>query len=190
MKTIIAISLLIITHKSFAQDFEANGSEIGIDLAFSASNFGGNAGMGLKYGINFGEILIIGPSLRYERTWNKNNITGTQGEFNVFGGGMFAHARFANALFIGAEIEMLRSPYTKYGQLSFSNTWAPTLFLGGGFSREFNEVVRINAGLYYDIINAGNSPFRSSYFMQKKGPNGVSNGYLPIIGRIAFFFPL
>ena len=57
MKTIIAISLLIITHKSFAQDFEANGSEIGIDLAFSASNFGGNAGMGLKYGINFGEIF-------------------------------------------------------------------------------------------------------------------------------------
>ena len=55
---------------------------------------------------------------------------------------------------------------------------------------EFNESVRINAGIMYDVIDAQNSPFRRSYFMQKKTSDGSPAGFLPIIYRIAFFIPL
>ena len=72
----------------------------------------------------------------------------------------------------------------------FEKTWAPTLFLGGGFSMEFNESFRFNAGIMYDVINATNSPFRRSYFIQKKTTDGTSAGFLPIIYRFAFFFPI
>jgi hypothetical protein len=174
----------------FDQDFRFSGNEIGFDLAFSASTNGGNAGLGLKYGFNFGEYLIAGPSIRYERLWVKNQLTMQSGGYNMFGGGAFVHGRFFNALFLGAEFEMLRSPYQTAGFISQNTTWAPTLFLGGGFSMEFNEAVRLNAGVMYDVINAENSPFRSSYFMQKKTALGEPAGYLPIIYRIAFFIPL
>lgn len=160
--------------------------ELGIDLAFSASNNSGNFGVGLKYGIAFGEYLIAGPSLRYERLWFNNINFESTNRFNTFGGGAFLHARFFNALFLGAEFEMLKSPYTKNGFLSVQqSTWAPSLLMGGGFSMEFNESIRINAGIMYDVINATNSPFRRSYMLKRK--NG---SYLPILYRIAFFFPL
>lgn len=167
------------------------GSEVGADLIFSASNFGGTAGLGLKYGVKFGEYFIAGPSFRYQRTWNKNVTTGTAGGFNVYGGGAFLHARFFNALFLGAEYEILRSPYSGSSYWTPSTpTWANTFFLGGGFSMEFNEKIRLNAGIMYDVVNAANSPFRPGYFVQKKTSTGANAGYLPIIYRIAFFFPI
>lgn len=170
--------------------FQYNGSEIGADIAFSASTFGGNFGVGLKYGFKLGEYLFVGPSIRYERLWFKNGFTGTQGGSNVFGGGAFVHARFFNAFFLGVEYEHLKSPYNVNGLLNIENSWAPTLFVGGGFSMEFNESVRLNVGVMYDVINAENSPFRRSYMFTVKDQNGNIQRYLPIIYRIAFFFPL
>jgi hypothetical protein len=177
-----------------AQSTTFDGSEVGVDLAFSASTNGGSAGLGLKYGLNLGEYFIFGPSARYEFMWWKNYVGSGQelvtGNRSVYGGGVFGHARFFNALFAGVEFEMLRSPYNKNGFLGIEKTWAPTLFLGGGFSMEFNESFRFNAGIMYDVINATNSPFRRSYFIQKKTTDGTSAGFLPIIYRFAFFFPI
>ena len=182
--------MLLSSSLSFSQNFEMDGSEIGFDVAFNASTNGGNAGLGLKYGLNFGEDFIAGPSVRYERTWIKNNVTGTNGGYNVFGGGVFGHYRFQNVLFLGAEFEMLKSPYTKLGLLTSLPTWAPTLFLGGGFSREFNESFRINAGIMYDVINADNSPFKRSYNVTVKNEQGQVIKILPVIFRLAFFIPI
>lgn len=188
--------LLLITFLSincFSQStFTMKGTELGIDLSANGSTLGGNVGLGLKYGINLGEYFIVGPSLRYEYLWWNGFISGTaqvSGNRNVYGGGIFAHARFMNALFVGAEFEMLKSPYDQFGYFAVTKSWAPTLFIGGGFSMEFNEVVRINAGIMYDVINAGNSPFRRSY-MPKTDANGNPAGFIPLIYRIAFFFPL
>jgi len=192
MKAITTLILsLTLSVTSFSQNFSMSGSEIGFDLAFSASTNGGNAGIGLKYGLNLGENLIVGPSVRYERTWVKNNFTGTNGGYNVYGGGAFVHARFYNALFLGLEYELLKSPYTNSGFLTGLNpSWANTLFLGGGFSKEFNESFRINAGLMYDVINAENSPFKRSYSITQKDANGNIVKILPIIFRLAFFIRL
>lgn len=169
------------------------GTELGVDISANGSTFGGNVGIGLKYGVNIGDYIIAGPSIRYEYIWWKNftgGIAQASGSRSVYGGGLFLHGRFFNALFVGAEFEMLRSPYDPNGFFAVTKTWAPTLFLGGGFSMEFNEQVRINAGIMYDVINAGNSPFRRSYSIQKTDSFGNPAGFLPIIYRIAFFFPL
>ncbi len=167
-----------------------NGSEIGVDLSFSASNFGGHFGLGLKYGVKLGEYIIIGPSVRYERLWSKDVTTGFSGNTNVYGGGAFIHARFFNALFIGVEYEHLKSPYNPQGFVTLQSSWAPTLFAGGGFSMAFNDRIRLNAGVMYDVINATNSPFRNSYSFTVKDENGKIVRILPIIFRVAFFFPL
>lgn len=167
-----------------------NGSEIGADIAFSASTFGGNFGIGLKYGFKLGKYLFVGPSVRYERLWFKNALSGFNGNSNVFGGGAFVHARFFNVLFLGVEYEHLLSPYNRQGFLQTPSTWAPTLFVGGGFSMSFNERIRLNVGLMYDVINAENSPFRNSYSITVKDQNGNIQRFLPIIYRVAFFFPL
>lgn len=164
---------------------EVTGTEFGLDVTFHASTVGGTAGFGAKYGFNFGEYLIAGPSMRYQRSWTKNVSAGTKTGYNVFGGGVFGHARFFNALFVGAEFEMLKSPYTSFGLLTTSSQWSPTLFVGGGFSMEFNEAWRINAGMMYDVIDHPNSPLRTQYFMKNS-----QNVLLPVIYRIALFIPL
>ena len=187
------VLIFVLSNSSFSQStFTMSGTELGIDLSANGSTQGGNVGLGLKYGINLGEYLIVGPSVRYEYLWWNGYISNTaqaSGSRNVYGGGLFAHARFLNALFLGAEFEMLRSPYNQFNEFAVTKTWAPTLFIGGGFSMEFNETVRINAGIMYDVINAGNSPFRRSY-MPKTDANGNPAGFIPLIYRIAFFFPL
>ena len=202
MKFYILILSLLFSPLLFAQDDEETedndskytgtfqGSELGIDISFTASTNGGNAGLGLKYGAKLGEYVILGPSIRYDLTWIKNQVGGNNGNYSVYGGGAFIHGRFFNALFIGAEFEYLRSPYEKNGFLTSLPSWAPTLFLGGGFSMEFQEKIRLNAGIMYDVINAQNSPFRNSYSITRKDANGNIVGYLPIIYRIAFFIPL
>lgn len=205
MKFYIFTIALLLTTFSFSQydeETEDNdskyegtfqGSELGVDVAFSASTNGGNVGLGLKYGAKLGEYVILGPSVRYDLTWIKNQIgtaNGLNGNYSVYGGGAFIHGRFFNALFIGAEFEYLRSPYEKNGFLTALPSWAPTLFLGGGFSMEFQKKIRLNAGIMYDVINAKNSPFRNSYSITQKDSNGQIVRILPIIYRIAFFIPL
>ena len=115
MKRVVLLSLfsVLLAYNSQAQNFEYEGGEIGVDLDFSASTFGGNFGIGAKYGFTFGEYLVLGPSVRYSRLWFKNLTPGQEGGHNVWGGGAFVHARFFNALFVGAEFEMLKTPYAK-----------------------------------------------------------------------------
>lgn len=166
---------------SIAQEIE--GTEIGIDGYFGASTNGGSFSIGAKYGLKFKENFIAGPSLRFQRNWNSNPVAGFSSSFNVFGVGGFVHGRFANVLFAGAEFEMMRTPFAVSLVTSNGPTWSPSLFVGGGYSQEFNESFRINAGIMYDVINHVNSPFRQGYFMRN-----ANNVLIPLIYRITFFF--
>lgn len=183
MKTIlIALTTALLTSGSFAQQIE--GTEIGFDGYFGASTNGGNFSIGGKYGLKLNENFITGPSVRYQRNWTNAAVTGIGGSFNVFGVGAFAHGRFANVLFAGAEFEMMRTPFSSVG-FTAGPTWSPALFLGGGYSQEFNEKFRINAGIMYDVIDHVNSPFRQGYFMRNS-----QQKLIPLIYRITFFFPI
>lgn len=186
MKRFLFVICVLCSLTSSAQTTE--GSEIGIDGSFSASNLGGAFGLGLKYGWKFKEYFIAGPSLRYQRTWAQIGLTTaspTQTSFNVFGGGGFIHARFYNAFFLGAEIEFLRTPFVGNFLITGQSQWAPNAMLGGGYSMEFNEKWRLNAGIFYDVIDHQNSPLRQQYFMRNS-----LGALLPIIYRINFFFPI
>ncbi len=182
MKTLfIVLATGLFSVAPYAQQIE--GTEVGFDGYFGASTNGGSFSIGAKYGLKMNENVLFGPSLRFQRNWTKNTFTGIQGSYNVFGAGAFVHGRFANVLFAGAEFEMMRSPFSNIG---FSGpTWSPALFLGGGYSQEFNEKFRINAGIMYDVINHVNSPFRQGYFMRNS-----QQKLIPLIYRITFFFPL
>ena len=188
---------IVFTLTTFSNSFsqEIDGTEIGFDVAFSASNFGGTAGLGLKYGWKYGDYLIFGPSLRYQRSWNKNVTTGTQGGFNVYGGGAFVHARFYNVFFVGSELEILKSPYTSNGYLSTSKNWVGTWLFGGGFSMEFEEKFRLNAGIMYDVLDIPNytDPTNinpNSPLQPYVARNKQTGAAIPIIYRISFFIPL
>ena len=165
-----------------------NGSEIGVEIFAGASNLGGSIGGDLKYAAIVNENWAIGPSFRYQRTWSNN--LGQKMGFSVYGGGVFAHYRIKNTLFLGGEFELLKSPYNFIVFNYSTKQWAPTLFIGGGFSRDFNQKIRVNGGIFYDLINAENSPFRSSYSVRLKNEMGQVVRILPIIYRITFFFPL
>lgn len=184
MRTLF-ISLLstFMLSSSFAQQIE--GTEFGIDGFFGASTNGGSFSIGAKYGLKFKENFIAGPSVRFNRNWNNNVVSGFKSSYNVFGLGGFVHGRFGNVLFAGAEFEMMRTPYSTPFSTSFGPTWSPTLFVGGGYSQEFNESFRINAGIMYDVINHVNSPFRQGYFMRNS-----QQVLIPLIYRITFFFVL
>ncbi|MDH4474017.1 MAG: hypothetical protein QE487_15525 [Fluviicola sp.] len=162
--------------------------EIGFDLNFSASNFGGTAGLGLKLGFNIHDQFIAGPSIRFQQSWSNgvgiNGGTGVKSSFSIYGGGAFIHARLLNYFFVGAEVELLSTPFQN-GFLMAQRVWVPTALVGGGFSRAFTPNFRLNAGVMYDVINNVNSPFRQGYFMKRA--NGT---YIPVMYRIAFFFPI
>lgn len=185
---LFACSLLIISAKAQEEELEQDAqtnestSEIGFDGYFGASNFGGTFGVGAKYGFKFNENIIFGPSLRVQRSWSNN--FGQKFGYTIYGGGIWAHARYGNYLFAGAEFEMLNSPLN-YIFVGSQKKWVPSLFVGGGFSREFNQSIRINAGIFYDLIDNVNSPFRFSYFMRK-----ANGALIPVIYRVGFFFPI
>ncbi len=166
-------------------------NEIGADLHFSASTFGGTGGIGVKFGVVRNKYISFGPSARYHYSFYKNN--GLTGSYSVYGGGAFVHGRFFNYLFVGFEFELLSNPYNyANGIISAKRTWAPTGLLGFGFSHAFGEEqnFRLNAGIMYDIIDNKNSPFRPGYFMRKQTTNGTPGALIPLIYRIAFFFKL
>ncbi len=186
MKLLFSFIFIFGLSTSFSQTIV--GSEIGVDGYLGASNLGGSFGAGLKYGFKSPENLIFGPSVRLMRTWS--NYLGIKTSYNIWGGGVFAHYRYQNSLFAGAEFEMLKSPIS-YTAINPSTNWAATLFIGAGFSREFNQKIRLNIGLFYDVINADNSPFRPSYFMKiKDSQTGQVTKILPFIYRLAVFIPL
>lgn len=169
--------------------------EIGVDGYFSAGSNGGNFGAGLKLGLktNSESQVIGGPSFRLFRTWSNGYLTTTiPSSFNIIGLGAWLHVRFQNVLYLGGEFEALKVPgnyfYTTPGA---SKEWIPTLFLGGGYSKAFNETFRLNLGIFYDVINNLNNPYRASYLTKKKvGPNGQPGALIPILYRIELFISL
>lgn len=181
MKSLLLIIGITLSSLSFAQ---TEGTDLGIDGYFGASNLGGSFGVGLKYGWKFKENFIAGPSVRYNYAWSKNPTSGLSGNYSVYGGGAFIHARMQNILFAGVEYEALRTP-TAYFYTANQIKWISTLFVGGGFSREFNESWRLNLGIMYDVINNPASPFFNSYIIRRE--NGTR---VPVIYRLAFFFPI
>lgn len=186
MKRTILCLLVSVTSWLNAQK-NIEGIEIGFDGFFSASTVGGSYGIGPKLGFRMNENLILGPSFRFQRSWS-NNVNGNFG-YNIYGGGGFLHGRYGNVLFGGFEFEMLKSPIN-YTVINPTRNWVPTLFICGGFSKEFNEIARLNVGLYYDVINHVNSPFRQAYFMKVTNQAGQVVKYVPLIYRISFYFPI
>lgn len=183
MKKFLTVIALLSASSGFGQS-GIQGTEFGLDGYFSASTWGGSFGVGVKYGINFGEYFIAGPSIRVERLWSKNPAAGTHGATTIYGGGAFFHARFYDALFVGTEIELLKSP-TAYYLAQANSAWVPTAFIGGGFSKEFNESWRLNLGIFYDVVNSPSSPFFNSYMIVRENGSRV-----PLIYRLAVFIPL
>jgi hypothetical protein len=181
---LLLLSLPLLSYSQVA----FNGSELGVELYAGASNLGGSVGGDLKYAAILNENWAVGPSFRLQRTWSNN--LGQKMGFSIYGGGVYAHYRIKNTLFVGGEYELLRSPFNFIFFNYSSKQWASTLFLGGGFSRDFNHKIRVNGGIFYDVINAENSPFRSSYSVRIKNEMGQVVRILPMIYRITFFFPL
>lgn len=164
------------------------GSELGLEPYVGFSNMGGAVGGELKYAARLSENLLVGPSLRVQRTW-ANNL-GVQSQMTTWGGGVFAHYRYQDLIFGGIEFQYLKSPFSFVNPLEVVRPWSPTLMVGGGFYLKLTEKVRLNAALFYDVINAPNSPFRSSYTFQIKNEFGQVVRILPIIYRLTFFIPL
>lgn len=170
-------------------------SELGVEIqAASFSNNGGTIGGALKWAIVEEDALAYGPSFRFQYLYSKNTYLGTESSNFVFGGGGFLHYRFLEWFFLGTEIEVLKNPY----RYNFpEKKWKLTAFLGGGVSKDFG-LVRLNVGILYDVADAlsdpltsNPSPLSSDYFIQVKNPNNPNLGkYVPVIYRIAFFFPL
>jgi hypothetical protein len=189
MKNIFLIVFICFLALEVNAQTEYDGSEVGIELHGGASNLGGTFSLGLKYAAILNENYAVGPSFRLQRLWNNN--LGVSTSANLWGGGIWAHIRYKNVLFGGIEFEMIKSPYNPIGWVPAERTWSPTLFIGGGFSKEYNEKIRINLGIFYDVINAENSPFRSSYTIKiKDSQTGQVQKILPIIYRINFFIPI
>jgi hypothetical protein len=175
--------------------FEGVIPEIGIDGFFSAGNTGGNLVGGLKLGFKgSSESQVIGGvSLRLFRTWSTGNITGFPTSFSIFGPGAWCHVRFQDVIYLGAEFEALKIP-GNYASINATGTiqkWIPTLFLGGGYSKSWNDKIRLNIGIFYEVINNGFNPYRNSYLTRKKvGPNGQLGDFIPILYRLELMIPL
>lgn len=169
------------------------GTELGFDGFFGASNLGSSFGIGPKFGMLFGENLVLGPSFRLQQT--TSNYLGVNTTRKVYGGGVFLHGRYISSgkthLYGGVEFEMIKSPYNyiTYQQLT-NKKWAPTLFLTGGVKIDVAKSVSLTAGVYYDLINAKNSPFRSAYAVKIKNEQGQVVQILPIIYRLSIIFTL
>ncbi|MBI2258095.1 MAG: hypothetical protein HYU67_04250 [Flavobacteriia bacterium] len=154
--------------------------EIGLDGVVKASTIGGSYGFGLKYGFVKNQNLTFGPALRFQRIWS--NLNGNKTYFNIYGGGAFVHYRYKNIVYAAVELEFLKSPL-HFNIVNSSTNWIATCFVGGGISREFSIGIRINAGLYYDVINNSNSPMQFAYI--SRNAQGKPQ---PIIYRVGFHF--
>lgn len=176
--------------QTVVENFKA---EIAVDGYFSIGNQGGNFSAGLKLGALKKEEdskLVIGPSVRWMRVWSKNFGNAFQPvSYNIVGVGAFMHYRVIDGLFVGAEFETLKSPLN-YVNLTPQRSWIPTLFLGGGYSKAFDDRFRINIGIFYDVINHLNSPYRPSYLTRKTTANGQPGALIPILYRLQLVIPL
>lgn len=189
MRKIIVLTAFTIAQLAlFGQQTSFYKSELGAEIYAGVSNLGGAFGGELKYGYHANKNVIIGPSFRLQRTWSNN--MGINQSFNIYGGGIFAHYRFQEKLFIGTELQLLKSPFNFVSFQTNVKQWAPIVLIGGGVNLKLHERIRLNAGIFYDLRNAENSPFRSSYSFKSKNQLGQIVKIYPIIYRVTFFFPL
>ena len=189
MKVLLPV-LLAISTVTLAQKRSFEAFELGFDGSFNASSIGGVFEIGPKFGFVRHENLVFGPTIRYQRVTSKPPNSGTSFIQNYFGGGFFIHGRYQNTIFGGIEAEVMKSQIV-FDTSAVFKKFVPTVFICAGFSREFKGIVRLNAGIYYDIINSLNSPFRSSYKITIKDPTtGQIVNRVPLIYRISFFFPI
>jgi hypothetical protein len=182
---LIGLFLCLSQFTSYAQ---IQSSELGIEAFGGGSQLGGTFGGELKYAVKLQNNLIIGPSFRLHRSWS--NYLNVNSQFNMYGGGAFAHMRYQDKVFAGVEFQMLHSPFNFITFQAGQKKWAPTLFVGGGFYLKLAPKINLNLALFYDVINADNSPFRSSYNFKIKNELGQVVRILPIIYRITLFIPL
>ena len=187
MKNWFFIIGLLLVGKSTAQ-LQYMGSELGLEPYIGFSNLGGAVGGELKFAARISENLLVGPSFRMQRNWSNN--LGIQSNMTTWGGGVFAHYRYQELIFGGVEFQLLKSPFSFVNPQQVVRPWSPTLMVGGGFYLKLTDKVRLNAALFYDVINADNSPFRSSYTFKVKNEFGQVVRILPIIYRLTFFIPL
>lgn len=183
--------LFIISLFGFSQmhaQLAYQGAEMGLEPYIGFSNLGGSAGGELKYAARLSENLLVGPSFRLQRNWSNN--LGVQSNMTTWGGGVFAHYRYQEIIFGGLEFQYLNSPFSFVNPLEVVKPWSPNLMVGGGFYLKLSDKIRLNAALFYDVINAPNSPFRSSYNFKIKNEYGQVVRILPIIYRITFFIPI
>lgn len=191
MKKFLIFSFLLLTFHLKAQSI--TGTEFGFDGFFGASSLGSSYGIGPKFGMLLGDNFVIGPSYRLQQT--TSNYLGVNTTRRIYGGGFFVHGRYLSNgkthLYGGAEFEYLRSPfdYITFQELT-NRRWAPTLFLTGGIKLNLAQRVSLTAGVYYDLINAKNSPFRSAYAIKIKNEQGQIVQILPIIYRLSIIFTL
>jgi len=173
--------------------YEFTGAELSFDGFFSASNLGNSFGIGPKIGIEVNKNTYFGPSFRIQRA-SSNNLGNTFTQ-TVYGGGVFGQYRVPTSgkttFFGGAEFEYLLSPYNylTYEVLT-SGRWAPTFFLCGGFNLKLSNYFSLNAGVYYDLINAKNSPFRTGYAFKIKNEQGQVVRILPMLYRVSINIPI
>jgi hypothetical protein len=182
---IIGVFLCLLQFTSNAQ---IQSSELGIEAFGGGSQLGGTVGGELKYAVKLQNNLIIGPSFRLHRSWS--NYLNVNSQFTIYGGGAFAHMRYQDKLFAGVEFQMLHNPFNFTTFQAGQNKWTPNLFVGGGFYLKLAPKINLNLALFYDVINADNSPFRSSYNFKIKNEFGQVVRILPIIYRITLFIPL
>lgn len=187
MKNIILFFAFIIASHANAQ-LSYMGSELGLEPYIGFSNLGGAVGGELKFAARLSDNLLVGPSFRVQRTWSNN--LGIQSQMTTWGGGVFAHYRYQELVFGGVEFQYLKSPFSFVNPNAVVRPWSPTLMVGGGFYLKLTDKLRLNAALFYDVINAQNSPFRSSYSFKVKNEFGQVVRILPIIYRLTFFIPL
>jgi hypothetical protein len=187
IKYITLILCLSFGLKSYSQT-TYDGQEIGAEVYAGFSNLGGAFGVELKHASILNKKFAVGPSFRIQRTWSNN--LGLKTNINIWGPGVFAHARYQDVIFGGLEFQLLRSPFNFVTFAEEQRKWAPVLLLGGGFHLKLGTRIRLNAAIFYDVINAKNSPFRSSYNFNVKNEAGQIVRVLPIIYRVTFFFPL
>lgn len=187
-KFVIILILQGIFFFGMSQQKDYYKSEIGAELYAGFSNLGGAFGGEIKYAYLVDKNLAVGPSFRLQRTWTNN--FGINQSFNIYGGGAFAHYRFQEKLFLGTEVQFLRSPFNFTSYQQITKPWVLIALIGGGVHLKLHERARLSAGIFYDLVNADNSPFRSSYNFKVKNDAGQIVRILPIIYRITFFFPL
>jgi len=197
MKSLAFILIFVLTASlGFSQSYH---SEIGVEIqSANFSNVGGSIGGALKWAIVEEEALAFGPSFRYQYLYSKDQYLGTSGNSSIVGGGGFLHYRFLDWFFLGTELEMLKNPFAlKLANEDKIRRWALTAFIGGGVSKDFG-VVRLNVGILYDVadalrdpLNSNSSPLSGDYFLKVSNPSNPNLGnYIPVIYRVAFFFPL